>query len=495
MNTETPAALATANPLARLLGQAGISALALTSLLVAALLDSSLWLQFGIVAGLIGMTALFLSRVKKIVNQPVDEAVIQERIELLESQRSKKEIFANQVAKFWPFFVLVMGLVAVVLSIGEQFNLVTALTVFSSALLLTSAHSISTTIPMGVSNVLRTVAEAGIVIGNRKAFEAAAKLKLVLFTKAGVLTNFPTEVTSIHLASNSTINDENKLLGLAASVESLSKHSVALAIRKSAKAAKLKITKPKNFSSHEGYGVEGLVEDNQVMVGSIALLLQRNIRMEVQELIYADERTKNGYSVVCVVVNGRLEGLLSFSNELKPTAAEAVYLVAVERIRVGILTGDAQGTSQNTADQLSVSEVYAELSPSRKAAFVATEQAKGNTVGVIGLPHSEREVLEKADLSIALMGESEGISETADVLVQGEDPAFAAQVLSLSVRLRTKTNLGLGFALSYGVLALGSFVAIVSPLLIPAMPAVAALIGSLSVLFVTVNAYSIGKLK
>ena len=134
MNTETPAALATANPLARLLGQAGISALALTSLLVVALLDSSLWLQFGIVAGLIGMTALFLSRVKKIVNQPVDEAVIQERIELLESQRSKKEIFANQVAKFWPFFVLVMGLVAVVLSIGEQFNLVTALTVFSSAL-------------------------------------------------------------------------------------------------------------------------------------------------------------------------------------------------------------------------------------------------------------------------------------------------------------------------------------------------------------------------
>jgi Cu2+-exporting ATPase len=497
MNTETPASLATAkpNPLTRLLGQAGVSALALVALLVAAILDAQLWIQFGVVFGLIVLTGLFLRRVKKIVNQPVEIAEIQERIELLESQKAKKEIFANQVAKYWPIFVSIMAIAAVVLSIGEQFNIVTALTVFSSALLLTNAHAISTTIPMGVSNTLRTVAEQGIVIRNRKAFEAAAKLKLVLFTKSGVLTDYPSGVNTIHLASNSTIKDESKLLGLAASVESMSEHKFAMAIAKSARNANLKLTKPKNFQELRGYGVEGLVGENQVMVGSIALLLQRNIRMEVQELIYADESTKNGYSIVCVVVDRKLEGLLRFSDVVKPTAAEAVYLVAVERIRVGILTGDAQGTAQNKADQLDVSEVYAELPPSRKAAFVSSEQTKGSAVGVIGLPESDLEALRQADLSIALMGESEEISESADVFVQGDDPAFAAQVVSLSSRLRSKTNLGLGFALSYGVLSLVSYVAIVSLLLIPTPPAIAALIGSLSVLFVTVNAYSIGKLK
>jgi Cu2+-exporting ATPase len=497
MNTETPATLASVkpNPLARLLGQAGVSALALTSLLVAAIVDPKLWLQFGIVFGLITLTALFLGRVKKIVNQPVEVAEIQERIELLESQKAKKEIFAYQVAKLWPIFVLVMAVVSVALSTGGQFSIVSALTTFSSALLLTNAHSISTTIPMGISNTLRTAAEAGIVIRNRKAFEAAAKLKLVLFTKSGVLTNYPTGVNAVRLASNSTIKDESKLLGIAASVESMSKHWLAFAIGKSARNADLKLSKVKNFKEHKGYGVEGLVGVNQVMVGSIALLLQSNIRMEVQELIYADESTKNGYSIVCVVLDGKLEGLLRFSDAVKPTAAEAVYLVAVERIRVGILTGDAQGTAQNKADQLDVSEVYAELSPSRKADFVSSEQAKGNSVGVIGLLENDSEALSQADLSISLMGESKEIAESADVLVQGDDPAFAAQVVSLSSRLRSKTNLGLGFALSFGVLSLGSFVAIVSPLLIPTPPAIAALIGSLSLLFVTINAYSIGKLK
>jgi Cu2+-exporting ATPase len=496
MNTETPAVpvVNKPKPFARLLGQAGVSALALVALLVAAFLDSELWLQFGIACGLTVLTALFLGRVKKIVNQPVEVAEIQRRIELLESQRAKKEIFANQVAKFWPIFVLVMAVVAVVLSIGDEFSIVAALITFSSALLLTNAHAISTTIPMGVSNTLRTVAEQGIVIRNRKAFEAAAKLKLVLFTKSGVLTDHPTGVNAIRLATNSTISDESKLLSLAASVESMSKHQLALAIGKSARNVGQKIAKVKNFKEHKGYGVEGLVGVNQVVVGSIALLLQRNIRMEVQELIYADESTKNGYSIVCVVVDGRLEGLLRFSDIVKPTAAEAVYLVASERIRVGILTGDAHGTAQNKADQLDVSEVYAELSPSRKANFVASEQANGVTVGVIALPQSVLEVLAQADLSVALMGESEVISESADVLVQGDDPAFAAQVISLSARLRSKTNLGLGFALSYGVLSLGLFVAIVSPLSIATPPSVAALIGSVSLLFVTVNAYSIGKL-
>jgi cation transport ATPase len=61
--------------------------------------------------------------------------------------------------------------------------------------------------------------------------------------------------------------------------------------------------------------------------------------------------------------------------------------------------------------------------------------------------------------------------------------------------LRRRVNLGLGFGLGYGVLSLVAFVAIVSPLQVETSPAIAALLGSLSVLFVTLNAYSLGKLK
>lgn len=495
MNTETENSTPTAKSIPKAFGQLGVSALALVSLLVAAILNPDLWVQFGVVSGLVLLTILFVSRVEKASKKPWESVEAQLLIEAAEKQTSRKEKFIGLLAKFWPVFVLVMAIVAVVLSPYSVENLSDELTIFASVLLLTNVQALALTIPVAISNALRAGAGAGLLIRNRKAFEAAAKLDLVLFTKGGLLTEHPKGVNAVHLSVNSSLGDESKLLALAASVESMSEHVFAKAIRKSASTANLKLAKSKDFKEYSGLGVEANVGGQQVLVGSIALLIQRNIRMEVQELIYADESTKNGYSIVCVVVDGVLEGLLRLSDVLKPNSAQAVYMVAKERIRVGISTGDSAGTAQQKAEQVAVSEVYAELSPARKALFVESEQAKGVTVGVIADSQTDSALLEQADMSIALGENLELDSTEADVLVRSDDPALAAQVIALSARLRRRTNLGLGFGLSYGVLSLASFVAIVSPSQVVASPAIAALLGSLSVLFVTLNAYSLGKLK
>jgi Cu2+-exporting ATPase len=495
MNTETEMPTPKAKAVNKAFGQLGVSALALVSLLVAAILNPNLWLQFGVVSGLVLLTLLFVSRVEKASKKPWESLEAQLLIEVAEKQTSRKEKFIGLLAKYWPVFVLVMAVVAVVLSPYSLEDLSEELTILAAVLLLTNVQALALTVPVAISNALRAGAGAGLLIRNRKAFESAAQLDLVLFTKGGLLTEHPKGVNAVHLSVNSSLGDESKLLALAASVESLSEHVFAKAILKSASTANLKIAKAKDFKEYLGLGVEANVSGQQVLVGSIALLIQRNIRMEVQELIYADESTKNGYSIVCVVVDGVLEGLLRFSDVLKPNSAQAVYMVAKERIRVGIATGDSAGTAQQKAEQVDISEVYAELSPARKALFVESEQAKRLRVGVIADSLTDSALLEQADMSIAL-GEDLLLDSTeADVLVRSDEPALAAQVIALSARLRTRTNLGLVFGLSYGVLSLASFVAIVSPLQVVAPPALAALLGSLSVLFVTLNAYSLGKLK
>jgi P-type E1-E2 ATPase len=254
----------------------------------------------------------------------------------------------------------------------------------------------------------------------------------------------------------------------------------------------LRITKPKEFREFPGFGVEGVVSGKRVLVGSAALLLQRNIRMEVQELIYADESTKSGYSIVCVVVDGVLEGILRFTDVVKESSVEAVYLVARERIRVGLITGDSAGTAQHKADQLNITEVYGELSPDLKSMFVASQQAKGALVGVIANPQTDSPLLEQADLSIAL---GEHGSDSVDVSIEGEEPDQAVLAVSLSARLRKKSNQSLAVGLGYGLVSLGVFVAIVSPLQVVTPPAIAAMLGSLSLIVVTLNTYSLGKLK
>jgi cation transport ATPase len=82
-----------------------------------------------------------------------------------------------------------------------------------------------------------------------------------------------------------------------------------------------------------------------------------------------------------------------------------------------------------------------------------------------------------------------------EISVPGDDPEKASEVVTLSAQLRKKTNLGLTFAFGYGLAALGAFVAIVSPLQVATPPAFTALLGSLSLLVVAINSYSIGKLK
>jgi Cu2+-exporting ATPase len=483
MDTETKKRSPASNLIANALGQTGISVLAIVSLLIAAILNHDLWLQFGIVLALIALSHLLVVRIKKMIQVQSNE---------LQEQRSIKEIYVDQAAKYWPIFTIVISSAAVLYAMNNEFNLSSALTVFSAGLLLTNSQALALVIPLSVSRTLKAAADSGILVRSREAFERIAKLSLVLFTKGGLLTNSPTGVNSVRLSTKSKFKDENKLLGLVASVESMSNHAFALAIVKSAGNSNLRITKPKAFKEIPGFGVEGTVAGKHVLVGSTALLLQRNIRMEVQELIYADESTKSGFSIVCVVVDGTLEGIFRFTDVVKPTSVNAVYQIARERIRVGILTGDSAGTAREKADQVNISEVYAELSPDLKVLFVSNQQTKGVLVGVIANPETDSSLLEQADVGLAL-GSIE--AESVEISVPGDDPEKASEVVTLSAQLRKKTNLGLTFAFGYGLAALGAFVAIVSPLQVATPPAFTALLGSLSLLVVAINSYSIGKLK
>ena len=492
MDTETKEPSRAIGLLAKALSQTGVSVIALLALLVVAILNVDLWIQFGVAVAFVALNLLITSRINRLITEPFGSHEEQDLIDLATQEVTDKERKVSVLAKYWPAGTLVLGIVSVVLSAGGQFKLVSSLSVFAACLLLTNSKVLSLVIPFGFSRTIRLAFNSGVVIRSRTAFEKLAQVNLLLFTKGGVLTELPKGVNSVRLSTKTSFKDESKLLALAASVESLSEHTFAMAIIRSAENSNLRITKPKDFREFPGFGVEGIVLGKRVLVGSTALLLQRNIRMEVQELIYADESTKSGYSIVCVVVDGVLEGVLRFTDVVKESSVDAVYLVARERIRVGLITGDSAGTAQHKAEQLNISEVYGELSPELKAMFVSSQQAKGALVAAIANPETDSSLLDQADVSIALGAHG---SDTADVSVSGDDPEKAADAVALSARLRKKTNQSIAIALGYSLVSLGAFVAIVSPLQFVAPPAITAMLGSLSLIVVILNTYSFRKSK
>jgi Cu2+-exporting ATPase len=315
----------------------------------------------------------------------------------------------------------------------------------------------------------------------------------VLFDKTGTLTLGKRSVAEVRIANKANIRDVDKTLGFAASVEGSSEHSLGKAIVAAADAKGVKVPKAKEFAALAGLGVSAVVGKAKVVVGSPALLVQSNIRMEVSDVLWADQATFSGYTVICVVVDGNLEALISVGDVLRETSAAAVYELQVERIHVGLLTGDAQGVADNIAKDLKITEVFAEVLPWRKAEILKKLQAEGARVGFVGDGINDAPALAQADVSFAIGAGTNIAIESAGIVLISDDPGAVVRAVKLSRRVRAKSLQNLWWAAGYNILAIPLAAGVFMPLGLVLTPAIGAVLMSLSTLIVAINAQSLRK--
>ncbi len=362
-----------------------------------------------------------------------------------------------------------------------------------TVLVIACPHALGLAIPLVTSITTAKAATSGLLIRNRQMFEQAARLHAVLFDKTGTLTYGKRGVSAIRIANKSKLQDEDKILAIAASVEFNSEHSLAKAIVDAADKRNLKLKPIKNFEALAGKGVSAKVGKFEVLVGSPALLVERNIRMEVIDLVWADQATGSGSTVICVVVDGVLEGLFKFGDLIRESSAEAVYELQRERIRVGILTGDARGVADYVAKEISVSEVFAEALPWQKTEVIKNMQKDKSVVGFVGDGVNDAPALAQADVSFAVGAGTNVAIESAGIVLISDDPTAVVRAVKLSKRVRAKSLQNLWWAAGYNILAIPLAAGLFMPLGLVLTPALGAVLMSLSTLIVAINAQTLRK--
>ncbi|NDD26392.1 MAG: heavy metal translocating P-type ATPase [Actinobacteria bacterium] len=415
-------------------------------------------------------------------------------VEQAQASKSKTQRLADQAAG-WLFYVAFAA--ALVTAIywwlnGTQsadFVLERIVTV----LVIACPHALGLAIPLVTSITTAKAATSGLLIRNRQMFEQAAKLHAVLFDKTGTLTYGKRGVSAIRIANKSKLQDEDKILAIAASVEFSSEHSLAKAIVDAADKRNLKLKPIKNFEALAGKGVSAKVGKFEVLVGSPALLVERNIRMEVIDLVWADQATGSGSTVICVVVDGVLEGLFKFGDLIRESSAEAVYELQRERIRVAILTGDARGVADYVAKEISVSEVFAEALPWQKTEVIKNMQKDKSVVGFVGDGVNDAPALAQADVSFAVGAGTNVAIESAGIVLISDDPTAVVRAVKLSKRVRAKSLQNLWWAAGYNILAIPLAAGLFMPLGLVLTPALGAVLMSLSTLIVAINAQTLRK--
>jgi P-type Cu+ transporter len=336
--------------------------------------------------------------------------------------------------------------------------------------------------PMSIVVAMGRGAGLGVLFKDAEAIELLGSVDTVVVDKTGTLTEGKPHLVSLAAAAG---HDENRILGLAASLERASEHPLAAAILQGARERGVVLGDATEFESRTGKGVVGLVYGERVALGNAGLM--QDLGVDVGTLASrADELQAEGQTVMLVAVDGRIGGLLGVADPIKPSAEEAIRALHAEGVRVVMLTGDNRTTAQTVASRLSVDEVVAEVLPDQKADAVKRLQSEGRTVAMAGDGINDAPALAAARVGIAMGTGTDVAMESAGVtLVKGDLRGIVrARQLSRATMRNIRQNLAFAFVYNAaGVpIAAGVLYPLFGVLLSPMIAAAAMSFSSVSVI-------------
>lgn len=342
---------------------------------------------------------------------------------------------------------LVLGQgIAAELSIAISFLVAAQIAVVASAAPLASAASSI------------KVANLGILMRDRKAFEALSKVNHVVFNKTGVLTRGYNAVGSIHLARNTSIGSEDELLALAAAVEMGTSHELGHLIIQEAAKRGLEIPVVSEIAPIPGLGVSARFDGSLIQVGNAGMVNVSGINMNPYDLFRVSNAYQDGSSVVFVSIDELLVGYIEFPDEMRANSQAAIVELSGKHA-ITVLSGDATSVVEKVATGLGLSEFAAEVLSTRKADWIKERKASGSRLLLVADGHYDASPLSEADVALAFGAGHDVHLSSAQLIQVSQDPLSAARLVSLSkkVQARTLRNIVLGLAVSVGLMAAGFF--------------------------------------
>jgi P-type Cu+ transporter len=339
--------------------------------------------------------------------------------------------------------------------------------------------------PMSIMTATGRGAQAGVLIKNAEALERFAKVDTLMIDKTGTLTVGKPKLIAV---LPETGYDEAEVLRLAASLERGSEHPLAEAIVAGAEERGIELARTDDFEAVTGKGVKGVVNGKAVALGNARLVA--DLGLDGGGLAEtANARRDEGETVMFVIVENKIAGLVSVADPVKETTPEALKALHAAGFRIVMATGDNERTALAVAAKLGIDEIRADVLPEDKARIIKELQAEGRKVAMAGDGVNDAPALAQADVGIAMgTGADVAIESAGFTLVKGDlNGIVRARRLSRATMRNIKQNLF--FALIYNTAGVPVAAGILFPFFgILISPMIAAAAMSLSSISVVSNA-------
>jgi P-type Cu+ transporter len=403
-----------------------------------------------------------------------------------EAQRSRAPIqkLADVVAGY--FVPIVVGIAALTFVIwavwGPNPRMAHAIVNAVAVLIIACPCALGLATPMSIMVATGRGASLGVLFKNAEAIELMRKVDTLVVDKTGTLTEGKPKLVSVEPADGF---DADRLLRLAATLERGSEHPLAAAIVKGAEERGAKLSTTEAFESLTGRGVRGRVENSSVALGNAKLLVE--LEVDPGALAgKAETMRSDGQTVMFVVVDGKIAGLLAVADPIKPSTPEAIRQLRDDGIRIVMLTGDSRTTAAAVAKKLQIDDVIAEVLPQDKASVVKRLQGEGRFVAMAGDGINDAPALAQAQVGIAMGTGTDVAMESAGVTLVKGDLRGIVRARSLSRATMRNIKQNLFFAFVYNSLGVPIAAGILYPffglLLSPMIAAAAMSFSSVSVI-------------
>lgn len=360
-----------------------------------------------IAAGSLSVDRQVLMRVVSQAGQNAIDRIIQ-MIEDAELRRAPIERFIDRFSQIYtPAIMLISLLVILVPPLMFSLSWETWIYRGLTLMLIGCPCALVISTPATITSGLAAASRLGILIKGGAALEQLGKVTQMAFDKTGTLTEGKPTVTDILPAADISTD---KLLSLAAAIETGSNHPLALAIVAHAQQAALSLPVASDCRALIGVGVEGQVNGKLVLLSAPGKLASGVLTTEWQAQV--SELEQAGKTAVVLLEDGQVMGLLALRDTVRPGAKQAIDALKALGVTGVMLTGDNPRAAAAIAGPLGI-DFRASLLPEDKVQAVEALNQQ-QPIAMIGDGINDAPAMKAATMGIAMGTGTDVALETAD---------------------------------------------------------------------------------
>ncbi len=391
-----------------------------------------------------GKTA-FEMKAEKIGSDTLLSQII-EMVNTASRSRAPIQKLADIVAKYFVQIIVLSAMItfAIWAIWGPDPALVYAFVNAVSVLIIACPCALGLATPMSIMVGTGRGAQSGVLVKDASAIEEMNKVDILIIDKTGTITEGKPSLKSFK--SFGKMSDD-EVLQLSASIDANSEHPIADAIVNGAKEKRIELIKLDDFESVTGKGVQAVYKSLKIGLGNQRLLEDLKATVDDAGRKLTEEWQRTGQTVMYLILDGKVEGIVSVADKIKDTSAAAIKELQEMGIKVHMLTGDNEFTAKAVAEELHLDGFIADCLPDEKYKKVKELQEKGHIVAMAGDGINDAPALAQANVGIAMGTGTDIAMQSAKItLVKGDlNGIVRARDLSRKVMRNIKQNLFFAF--------------------------------------------------